>query len=148
MKKVFRKILFVQMLLLSYSVSYAQVHKPDSVKIEFEGFYTESFFDVTCDAFDSTFLKTKKIKIIHEGRALSGFESLRRHFKQAKERSFDVRGKITYHYGKRIVKYCFDEFAYFYNDGKLYHNKKLLIAISDNLYSNHPQYLDTLRYYE
>lgn len=148
MKKILYKILFVNLLLLSRSVSFAQAHRIDSVKIEFEGFYTETFFAVTCDAFDNMFLKTKKVITLHKGQSLSNMASLQKDFKLTKQRSLDVRGKITYHYGNRVVKYCFDEFAYFYKDGKFYFNKKLLIAISNCLYSDHPQYLDTLRYHE
>jgi hypothetical protein len=148
MKKACYKILFVQALLLNYSASFAQTHKLDSVKVEFEGFYTETVFDIACNAFDSMFLKTKKTKVIYEGRDLSSFESLKTNFKHTKERSLDVRGKIIYHYGKETAKYCFDVFGYFYKEGKLYYNRKLLIAVSNNLYSNHPQYLDTLRYHE
>ncbi|SDE94144.1 hypothetical protein SAMN05216464_11110 [Mucilaginibacter pineti] len=145
MKKALYKIFFVQLLLLSYSTGFAQIHKPDSVKLEFEGFDTETVYAIPCDAFDYIFLKTKKIKIINKQQDLSKFESLRKNFKQAKERSFDVRGKITYHYGNKAAKYCFDTFGFFYKDGKLSYNKKLLMAISDNIYSNHPEYLDTLR---
>lgn len=148
MKNVFRKILSVQILLLSCNAGFAQIHRLDSIKVEFEGFYTETVFNVNCDAFDNTFLNTKKSKIIYNSRDLSTFESLKKNFKQTRERSFDVRGKVTYHYGKRSVKYCFDVFAYFYKDGKLYYNKKLLIAISNNFYSGYPRYLDSLRNHE
>lgn len=148
MKNVFYRLLIVQTLLLCFSGGFSQSHKLDSVKIEFEGFDTETVFDVTCDAFNNTFIGTKKNKVVHQERNLIEFESLRKNFEPAKDRSFDVRGKITFRYGAKAVQYCFDTFGYFYKAGKLYHNKKLLIAIADNLYSNHPKYLDTLRYHE
>jgi hypothetical protein len=75
MRKALYRILFIQILLLNYNAGFTQPHKPDSVKVEFEGFYTETFVDVTCDAFDITFLKTKKIKVIHDDLDLSNFES-------------------------------------------------------------------------
>jgi hypothetical protein len=148
MRKIFYTILFVQLLLLICGTGFSQNHKLDSVKVEFEGFNTETVIDVTCNAFNNTFLKTKKIKVVRQQRSLREFESLRQNFEHAKDRSFDVRGKITYCYGEKTVKYCFDKFGYFYMDGKLYHNKKLLITIADNLYANHPKYLDTLKYHE
>jgi hypothetical protein len=148
MKNVFYRVLFVLIFLIGNRKCFSQGHKPDSVKVEFEGFYTETIADVTCEAFDNTFLKSKKIKTVHQKQSLLEFESLRKNFVPAKNRSFDVRGKITYRYGKQAAQYCFDTFGYFYKDGKLYHNKKLLIAIADNIYSNHPKYLDTLRYHE
>jgi hypothetical protein len=148
MKNFFYRILFAQLLLLSCSTGFSQSHKLDSVKIEFEGFDTKTFVDVTCDAFNSTFLTTKKIKVVQQKQNLLEFESLRKNFEQARDRSFDVRGKVTYFYGATAVKYCFDIFGYFYKDGRLYHNKKLLIAVANDLYSNHPKYLDTLRYHE
>ncbi len=148
MKNIFYPILFVQLLLLICSNGFSQNHKLDSVKVEFEGFYTETIADVTCDAFDNTFLKSKKVKVVRQKQSLLEFESLRKNFEKANNRSFDVRGKVTYCYGVKTIKYCFDTFGYFYVDGKLYHNKRLLIAIADNLYTNHPQYLDTLRYNE
>ena len=146
MKNPFYRILFVQMLLLGCSNCFSQNQKLDSVKVEFEGFYTETVIDVTCDAFNNTFLKTKKMKVVRQKQRLLEFESLRKNFERAKDKSLDVRGKVTYCYRAKAVKYCFDIFGYFYKDGKLYYNKKLLVAIADNLYSNHPKYLDTLRY--
>jgi len=146
--KTFYIILFAQILVLSCNASFGQVHKPDSIKVEFEGFNTETVFDVTCEAFASTFTETKKVKVLCNQRDLSRFELLKKDFKQAKARSFDVRGTITYIYGKILNKYCFDLFGYFYKDGKLYSNKNLLIAISDKIYTNHPKYLDTLSYHE
>jgi hypothetical protein len=146
MIKAFCATLFVSLFTFGYNVSFGQVHKPDSVKIEFEGFNTETFRDVSCEDFATSFLKTKKIKVIYAPSDLSRFELLKSDFKKAKNRSLDVRGTITYSYGKNSTKYCFDVFGYFYKDGQLYTNKNLLIAISDKTYTNHPKYLDTLRY--
>jgi hypothetical protein len=146
MKIAFYTILIVLVSLLYNTVCRAQVHKLDSVKVEFEGFNTETIADVSCEVFDSAFKDTKKIKGFYDKVNLSQFKSLAEDFKQQKEkRALDVRGTIIYHYGITSVKYCFNVFGYFYKDGKLYYNKKLLIAISDKIYKNHPQYLDTLR---
>jgi hypothetical protein len=146
MVKAFYATLFVLLLTFICKVSFGQVHKPVSVKIEFQGFDKETFADVSCEDFATSFLKTKKIKVMNDSHDLSRFELLKNDFKEAKNRSFDVRGSITYSYSKASSKYCFDVFGYFYKDGKLYSNKNLLIAISDKIYTDHPKYLDTLRY--
>jgi len=100
MRKIFYTILFVQLLLLICGTGFSQNHKLDSVKVEFEGFNTETVIDVTCNAFNNTFLKTKKIKVVRQQRSLREFESLRQNFEHAKDRSFDVRGKITHYQNK------------------------------------------------
>ncbi|RFZ92339.1 hypothetical protein D0C36_12975 [Mucilaginibacter conchicola] len=148
MTRVLYSALITQIFLLSYSLSFGQVHKPDSVKIECEGFDTESFTDVSCDAFDYSFRDSKKVKRIRDKANLSLFNAQRGNFKKTKSNSIDVRGKITYHFGKTNEKYCFDVFGKFYRNGEFYYNKKLLIAIADNIYSKHPAYLDTLRSHE
>jgi hypothetical protein len=145
MKKALYIFLFVQVLILKGNISFGQAHELDSIKIEFEGFYTETIADVSCEEFGSLFKETKKVKVIYNEHDLIRFAQLMKNFKPAKSRSFDVRGSIIYNYQKAIVKYCFDKFGYFYKDGKLYYNKNLLIAISDKVYNNHPKYLDTLR---
>jgi hypothetical protein len=149
MKKTLYLFLFVQVLILKENVSYGQVHKLDSIRVEFEGFFTETVADVSCEAFSYTFRETKKVKVFSDKHKLSQLQSLMQNLKLLKEKkSFDVRGVIVYIYGKMEVKYCFDTFGYFYKDGRFYFNKNLLIAISDNVYNNHPKYLDTLRYHE
>jgi hypothetical protein len=146
MKNTLCLALVTLMFLLTHKIGFGQNRQPDSIKVEFEGFNTETFASVTCDAFDHTFLKTKKVKLIRTGEDLIELESLVTNFKYSKEKSLDVRGKVTYYYGMKTSKYCFDVFGAFYKDGRLYYNKKLLIAISEYMYSNHPEYLDTLRY--
>jgi len=125
--------------------SYGQSHKLDSVRVEFEGFETETVFDISCEQFDFSFKKTKKVKVFYSKHDLSRFELLKKDFKPAKKQSLDIRGKVIYTYGKTPVKYCFTKFGFFCKDGKLYFNKKLLMLISDKIYGNHPEYLDTLR---
>jgi len=116
------------------------------VQVTFEGFDTETFFDISCDAFNSTFKSTKKVKVFHNEQDLSKFKLLIAKFKPIKSQSIDVRGEIIYNYGKTAIKYCFTVFGYFYKDGKMYYNKDLLIYISDQFYRHHhPKYLDTLR---
>ncbi|MDB5157582.1 MAG: hypothetical protein JWR50_2289 [Mucilaginibacter sp.] len=141
-------VFLVTTLSISQIVTFAQIRKLDSVKLEFEGFNTETIIDVTCDAFDHTFKNTKKIKLVRDKSNLFEFISQIKTFKKLKDKSIDVRGKIIYYYGEETSTYCFDIFGRFYKDGKLYYNKNLLIVISNNLYTNHPKYLDTLRSYE
>jgi hypothetical protein len=146
MKIAFNTTLVTLLSFLCSNVCYAQKDKLDYVRVEFEGFYTETIMDVSCEAFSSTFEGTKKVKVFHNEQDLSKFKLLTKDFTRTKNRSFDVRGSIFYGYGKTTTKYCFDTFGYFYKDGKLYYNKKLLIYISDKMYTNHPKYLDTLQY--
>ncbi len=134
--------------MLSYGLSFGQTHKLDSVKIEFEGFFTETIIDVPCDAFDYSFKETKKVKIIHDKTQLSLFNTQLKNLQHITNKPLDVRGKITYHYRNSNRKYCFDKFGKFYRNGQVFYNKKLLIAISDILYSNHPDYLNTLKFHE
>ena len=134
------------LIMLLFELCFAQKSKLDYVKVESVGFYTETPYDVSCEVFSSIFKDSKKVKTFHDEQELSKFELLTKDFKSyTKNRSFDVRGTIVYSYGKTNTKYCFDTFGYFYKDGKLYFNKKLLIYISDKIYTNHPKYLDTLR---
>ena len=124
---------------------YAQAHHLDSVKVAIEGFNTESIEDVSCEDFNYYFKKTKKIKVFRDVNDLTKFKLLTKHLKQTAKHSLDVRGTITYYYINKPVKYCFTVWGYFYNAGKFYYNKTLLIYISDKIYNNHPRYLDTLR---
>jgi hypothetical protein len=123
----------------------AQTGHLDSVKVEFAGFNTESFTDVSCEAFDYTFKDTKKIKVFRDEQDLAEFKQLTKDFKQTSKQSLDVRGAITYYYSKKSDKYCFTVFGYFYSIGKFYYNKALLIYLSDRIYADHPKYLDTLK---
>jgi hypothetical protein len=136
------------LLVFFFESSSGQAHKLDSVKLESEGFNTESFTDVTCEAFDDSFKETKKIKVTHQKAQLSNLTLLVKGLKKVQGKSIDVRGKVTYYYGRSLNSYCFDVFGRFYKDGRFYYSKDLLIAISNILYSTHPNYLDTLRYHE
>ena len=144
--KIYFVIILVTLLSFLRCVEcHGQTHKLDSVKVTFEGFYTETFVDVSCEAFNSTFKDTKKVKVFYNEQDLSKFKLLTAKFKPAKSQSMDVRGEIIYNYGKIPIKYCFTVFGYFYKNGKTFYNKDLLIYISDRFYRHHPKYLDTLR---
>jgi hypothetical protein len=145
MKKAIHAILITWAVLTMCSTCKSQSDKLEFVKIECQDFDTETFVAISCEAFDGTFTDTEKQAIFHNHQYLETFKSLASGFKLAEQRSFDVRGTIVYGYKKTAVKYCFDKFGYFYKDGKMYYNKKLLIYISDRIYGNHPEYLDTLR---
>ncbi|MCO5950569.1 hypothetical protein NAF19_26970 [Mucilaginibacter sp. RT5R15] len=138
-------------ILLSCVTCLAQNKKLNFVKLEAVSFDIETVFDISCEQFENTFNEhhEKTKNTISNTNDLTKFQSLTKEFKLlTKKQSFDVRGKIEYHYGITIEKYCFDVFGVFYKDGKLYYNKKLLIYITDKLYKHHPHYLDTLRYHE
>ena len=144
--KIACPIILIVLLFFSWGITcHAQTHKLDFVKVEFEGFDTETVIDVSCETFDHTFKDTKKIKVFYNEQDLSKFKLLTKEFKQTKPQSLDVRGVIVYSYGKTTVKYCFTVFGYFYSNGKFYYNKNLLIYLSDKVYTRHPKYLDTLR---
>lgn len=145
MKNELLKFFLMLMMILAGTLCFGQPHKLDSIKIDFEGFDTETPYDIACDAFDYTFSKTKETKTLTQRQTLLRFEFLAKKFESATTQSFDVRGHITYYYHSKPIKYCFGVFGMFYRDGKLYNNKQLLIAISDSFYSNHPSYLDTLK---
>lgn len=138
----------ILVLLLSFMLcaqSHGQASKLDSVRVEFEGFDTETAFAINCEQFNFSFKKSKKVKTFFNEYDLAGFELFKKNFKPAENQSLDVRGAIIYSYGKKHVKYCFTVFGCFYKDGKLYYNKALLMFISDKISGNHPKYLDTLR---
>jgi hypothetical protein len=138
----------ILVILLSFLLDvecYGQTQKLDSVKITFEGFYTESIEDISCEDFASAFKDTERVKIFSNEQDLSKFKLLVKKFKPTKHRPLDVRGEIIYWYGRSHVKYCFEVFGYFYKDDKMYYNKDLLIYIADQFYTHHPKYLDTLR---
>jgi len=138
-------IVVVFLLVSWHGRSYGQAHKLDSVRVEFEGFGTETPFDISCDDFSRSFKKTKKIKAFYNKDDLSQFELLKKDLKPTTEQSMDIRGQIIYSYGQSSNKYCFTVFGCFYTDGKQYYNKQLLMFISDKMYGDHPKYLDTLR---
>lgn len=145
MKAIFRLILLMYLSFLLSTVSRAQINKLDSVRVEFEGFDTETFHDVSCEDFKSSFKGTKKTKRFHQEQEVSKINVLMKGMKPATKISFDVRGALTCYYEKKNTKYCFDVWGYFYKDGRLFYNKRLLIYLTDKLYTNHPKYLDTLR---
>lgn len=150
MKNIVYILLIVFGTLFIHNKTYSQSHSLNHVKIESAGFDTETIIDVSCEAFAHTFNDgEKKIKNSYNKTDLYHFQSLILALKPVKaKKSLDVRGSITYYYGKTGTKYCFDVWGYFYKDGKYYYNKNLLIYISDKVYSYHPKYLDTLRQYE
>jgi hypothetical protein len=145
MNKLRFKIFFTAAILLNSMETFAQSQQLRSVKIETEGFWTETIFDVSCESFDLSFKETKKCKFFNNPKDLLKFETMMKNFKPSTWKSFDVRGTVTYRYNRAVEKYCFDVFGHFYKDGKLYYNKNLLIAISDKVYNDHPKYLDTIR---
>jgi hypothetical protein len=145
MKFAFYTILIILLSFLGSSKCHAQSPQLNSVKIEFEGFDTETVIDVSCEAFDYTFKNTKKVKVFYDEQDLSKFKLFASGFKQTKPQALDVRGVITYNYDKTAIKYCFTVFGSFYSNGKFYYNKDLLIYLSDKVYTRHPKYLDTLR---
>jgi hypothetical protein len=146
MKKVIYIFLTVQSISLIHNCSYAQSNL-NSVKVEFVGFNIETIMDVSCEAVNYTFNDDeKKISSFSDKADLLKFQSLLKDFKPIKaKRSFDVRGMIFFNYGNASDKYCFGVFGCFYKEGKFYYNKPLLIYLTDKLFSNHPEYLDTLR---
>lgn len=151
MKSVNNIFLCLVAILLSCSIGFAQNKTLSSVKLEAVSFDIETVIDISCEQFENTFNehREKTKNTISNANDLTKFQSLTKEFKLlTKKQSFDVRGKIEYHYGTATEKYCFDVFGVFYKDGKLYYNKKLLIYITDKLYKHHPRYLDTLRYHE
>jgi hypothetical protein len=139
MKKVIYTLI-IQSVLLLHNYSYGQSASLNSVTIKWVDFNIETIADVSCDAFDNSF---------NEGKKKVKFQALLNEFKPVKNmRSFDTRGSVNFIYGKNSNKYCFNIFGYFYKDGKYYFNKKLMIFISDKIFTRHPKYLDTLRQYE
>jgi len=149
MKKVIYTLI-IQSVLLLHNYSYGQSANLNSVTIKWVDFNIETIADVSCDAFDNSFNEgEKKVKFIFNKTDLLQFQTLLNEFKPVKNmRSFDTRGSVNFIYGKNSDKYCFNIFGYFYKDGRYYFNKKLMIFISDKIFTRHPKYLDTLRQYE
>lgn len=118
-------------------------NKLSFVKIEFTGFNIETLYCIDCDDFEHLFNASKKIKTIKTHKDLLAFISLQKQFsKNYYTKDIDTRGSITFKYGLKEEKYCFDEFGTFYLNGSTYKNKALLALISDIVYGNHPDYLD------
>jgi hypothetical protein len=134
MKKVIYTLI-IQSVLLLHNYSYGQSASLNSVTIKWVDFNIETIADVSCDAFDNSFNEgKKKVKFIFNKTDLLQFQALLNEFKPVKNmRSFDTRGSVNFIYGK---------------NGKYYFNKKLMIFISDKIFTRHPKYLDTLRQYE
>jgi hypothetical protein len=145
MKALCKIILIILFCFSRQNICNAQTSKLDSVKVEVEDFDTETVFDMSCENFDSSFRNTKKIMKFNNESDLLKFKGLLKYFKQQKSRSIDVRGSIIYYYTNKSIKYCFSEFGVFYNNGRYYYNKELLMYITDKFYGHHPKYLDTLR---
>jgi len=138
-------LLIVTCLTCIYSSCYSQNSKLLSVKAECGGFFTETVMNLDCDNFRRQFKETMSVKSFASLQDVYQFNSLIKKFKkQEMPTNVDIRGIMTLNYKKESVKYCFDLFGRFYKDGKAYQNTKLLSYISDKLYSDHPQYLDTL----
>lgn len=111
-------------------------------KIQFEGFYTESFTRIDCDMFDESFRKTKKNKVLTNRKDLKKLDSLMHCFAKEKHKEIDVRGKITIYYKGEQKTYCFDTIGFFNKDGATFYNKDLLVYISDKVYGYHPEDLN------
>jgi hypothetical protein len=143
-------ILFILSVSLLHSYSYGQSSTLNSVTIEWVDFSIETFADVSCESFDKSFKKEKRVKYIFNKADLMEFQALLKGFKSVQNKqSFDTRGSINFIIGKTENKYCFNVFGYFYKNGKYYFNKQLLIFITDKIFiQHHPKYLDTLRQYE
>ena len=127
------------------NMCYSQSNKLLSVKIECEGFFTETIINVDCNSFRQQFKETMKVKVIKDRNEVADFNSLVQMLKKKETpKNIDIRGILTLNYSKKKLQYCFDTFGMFYKDGKAYQDIKLLTHISDKLYSNHPKYLDSL----
>ncbi len=127
------------------SLCYAQNKQLTLVKIEFQGFDTETIFDVDCDRFHQTFKETMSTRTFTKKSDLVQFQSYRSRFRMIKSCSGDIRGTITFKDGEKSTRYCFDTFGRFFIGNKVYQNINLLSFISDKLYRDHPVYLDTLK---
>ena len=146
MKTAIVIVLIAHLSFISGTEHQVQNHKLNSVNIEFVGFDTETFVDVSCEGFHSSFDNVKN-KQFFSGEDLLQFKLMTKDFEpRTRLQSFDVRGEIIFRYGKIADKYCFDVWGNFYKDGKFYYNKTLLIYIADKMLTyRHPKYLDTLR---
>ncbi len=120
------------------SLCYSQNKKLLSVKVECEGFFTETIMNVDCGSFRNQFRESMKVKMFTDINDVSKFGALISCFKKQKNtKKIDVRGIITFNYFKQNLDYCLDTFGIFYKNGKTYQNKKLLNYIANRLYSDH-----------
>lgn len=126
-------ILFCLLVLNKQSI--AQKIKLTAVKLEWEHFLTSTVVDVNCSDFHKVFRKTiltKKITTLHD---MVRIESFTKKFILTDSlKNIDVRGIITFCYGKVEVKYCFDQFGLFQKGQKFYSNPKLMSYIEKKLY--------------
>ena len=138
-------LIMVCLTCIVHSMCYSQSNKLLSVKIECEGFFTETIMNVDCNSFRQQFKETMKVKVLTNRNEVAGFNSLIKILKKKEApKNIDIRGILTLNYSRKRIQYCFDTFGMFYKDGKAYQDIKLLSHISDKLYSNHPKYLDSL----
>ncbi|WP_293312935.1 hypothetical protein [Pedobacter sp. UBA5917] len=126
-------IIFFSVLLLHHQ-SKAQNSRLTAVKVEWEDFFTTTFVAVNCDVFHRTFSNTiETINFIKQS-DLNKLSTMTKGFIAADEKNIDVRGTITFIYGKIKVKYCFDQFGLFTDNQKFYYNKTLMAFIEKKLY--------------
>ena len=103
------------------------------MKIEWQSFGTETPFDINCNMFEKSFIKTSKYKLLISIKDLKMLDQLRANnlFKpQTEYISIDVRGKIIFNYQDMKTEYCFDQFGHFDYVGKLFNNKSLWMYIT------------------
>jgi hypothetical protein len=141
MRNVF--IIFVACLSMFTFAAIAQTK--NTVKVEVESFARETFASVTCNQFDSQFIKTKKKVTFNDEHDLDELFSFVGKFKQIDDQeAIDVRGKITFLNHGEETTYCFDKFAVFYNDGKYFSNVPLLHFIGKKIFDDDLRYLGKL----
>lgn len=141
MRKIFS--IFAACLSMLTFAAIAQTKDKIIVKVEVEGFGTETFASVPCDHFDNQFKKTKKKVTFNNEEYLDELYALIKNFNPIENHeSIDVRGKITFlDHGKETI-YCFDVFAVFYNKGKYFKNVPLLHFIGKKIFDDDLRYLD------
>ncbi|SDP51192.1 hypothetical protein SAMN05428975_1542 [Mucilaginibacter sp. OK268] len=116
--------------------AYSQKVRLDSVMVQWEHFGTETVVAVSCDQFDTQFIKSKQSKRIYSPTILSRLKKISQssYFKKSKEwDSIDVRGKIVYFYSNSTVKYCFDASGHFGKNGVITDNKLLWNFITSRI---------------
>lgn len=139
-----RHILIVVGCLL-FHVFTAFAQKEKEVIIEIEDLNTETFADVSCEQFDYVFTKTKEKVIFNQKADCDKLYSFMLGFKKlSDQKSFDVRGKITFLVSGKETTYCFDKFAVFFSNGKYFRNILLLRFIVKRIFDDDLQYLDKI----
>ena len=132
-KKLFNLI----MILFVVGTSNAQNVKLNSVKIDWEDFYTLTTVDVNCDDFYHMFKKTLGSKTFDKKVEMAALREMAKGFSVIRNIKFiDVRGVIIFNYGSIKVKYCFDQFGTFSKGGTFYNNKRLKSFVENKLYPN------------